>query len=546
MPSKYQIISELAAKTSVASTSSTRRYLDFLRTAANNYKYTYDEQILIHAQKPEATACAEMAVWNRLGRWVNRGTRGIALLSETALPYKLRYVFDVSDTNSYYRREISLWRMRPTLEPAVTEALVNAFGEAPDVSSFVETIMEISATLTEDNLSDYNVMLRDAKTDSLLEDLDDDNLNYRLRFLVQNSVAFMVLTRCGIDPSDYIESDMFAWVIDFNTPDVAAVLGNATSDISEMLLREVERAVRAAEREEKNPARTFASREQPVYDAIENDLNERRNEHEPDISPRRRLSDAGSDSARESDDWEVWNAAARVPAPAPASDLQRNADEREAESASGRDRPVGGRDAGTPDGPDGGIRGRDRDNESRESDGVGRADEQHPEPSRGDDSEPADLRLTEPPAPADGLEHIPYDYEARRETEYYHHDAEKQELIRSSDALKDHRIEIATFFDTHPDARERGSFIKTFYDNVFVEKILSNDQRAGYRAYDEVLHLWRGAYLSMEREAYMRWPSVAQTIYGMMLMNQWLAADEQPLPTEDEQISLIQIGRAHV
>ena len=123
MPSKYQKISNLAAQTSVTATSNTRRYMDFLRTAANNYKYTYEEQILIHAQKPDATACAEMAVWNRLGRWVNRGTRGIALRAETALPYKLRYVFDISDTNSYYNREVNIWRMRPALESAVEESL---------------------------------------------------------------------------------------------------------------------------------------------------------------------------------------------------------------------------------------------------------------------------------------------------------------------------------------------------------------------------------------------------------------------------------------
>ena len=115
MPSKYQKISDLAAQTSVAATSNTRRYLEFLRTAARNYKYTYDEQILIHAQKPEATACADMATWNRLGRWVNRGTRGIALLSESTLPYKLRYVFDISDTNRYYNREVSIWQLRPVM-----------------------------------------------------------------------------------------------------------------------------------------------------------------------------------------------------------------------------------------------------------------------------------------------------------------------------------------------------------------------------------------------------------------------------------------------
>ena len=536
VPSKYQKISDLATQTSVAATSSIRRYLDFLRTAANNYKYTYTEQLLIHAQKPEATACAEMAVWNRLGRWVNRGARGIALLSESTLPYKLRYVFDVSDTNSYYNREITLWRMRPTLEPAVTEALVNAFGETPDVTTFTETVMELSAILAEDNLSDYAAMLRESKTDSLLEDLDDDNLNYRLRFLMQNSVAYMIFTRCGMDPNDYLEPDLFSWVIDFNTPDTAAVLGNAASDISEMLLREVERAVHAAEREQNSPIRTFASPTPLLYDAAERTNTERSDKHEPDLSPRGRVPDARSDPAGESDDWALWNAAARVPAAAPPSDLQRDADERNAEPASGGDRPDSGRDAGAPDGSDGAGRGRDRDAESRESDGVDRADEQHPEPRRGDDPERFDLRIDEPPP----LEDSHHDFNVRREIDYYYHDAEKQELIRSSPALKGHRTEIATFFDTHPDAEERGDFIKGFYDSGPVEMTLSNDQWAGYRAYDDVLHLWRGEYQSREREVYMRWLSVAQTIQGMMLMQQWLDPDEQPLPTENEQLSLIQ------
>ena len=167
---------------------------------------------------------------------------------------------------------------------------------------------------------------------------------------------------------------------------------------------------------------------------------------------------------------------------------------------------------------------------------MGRADEQHSEPRRGDDPERPDLQLNEPPP----LEDSHHDFNARREIDYYYHDAEKQELIRSSPALKDHRTEIATFFDTHPDAEERGDFVKGFFDGAPVEMVLLSDQLAGYHAYDDVLHLWRGEYPSREREVYMRWPSVAQTIHGMMLMQQWLDPDEQPLPTENEQLSLIQ------
>ena len=281
MPSKYQKISDLAAQTSVSATSNPRRYLDFLRTAANNYKYTYEEQILIHAQKPEATACAEMAVWNRLGRWVNRGTRGIALLAEKNLPYKLRYVFDISDTNSYYHREVGLWRMRRQFEPAVEAMLSDTYGEVSERATFEERMMAMSDALVEDNLADYVDQLIAAKENSLLEDLDADNLNYRLRFLVQNSVAYMTLVRCGINPSDQFELSHFSWVGDFNTPAVAAVLGNATSDIAEMFLREVERAVKAAEREEKNSVHTFAPPKPSLYDEPEAELDERSEYDEP-------------------------------------------------------------------------------------------------------------------------------------------------------------------------------------------------------------------------------------------------------------------------
>ena len=274
----------------------------------------------------------------------------------------------------------------------------------------------------------------------------------------------------------------------------------------------------------------------PVYDVAVRIDQERRRENEPDVSSRGRVPDARSDSSGEPDDWSFWNAAARVPAPAPAPDLQRAHDEREAELASGRDRPDSRRDAGASDEPDGAVRGRDRDSESTEPDGVGRKDEQHPEPSRGDDSERSDLRLNDPPP----LEDSHHDFNARSEIDYYYHDAEKQELIRSSSALKNHRTEIATFFDTHSDVEERGNFVKGFYDEAPVEMMLSNDQLAGYHAYDDVLHLWRGEYQNREREVHMRWSSVAQTIYGMMLLQEWLSPEEQPLPTTDEQISLIQ------
>ncbi|UQT50084.1 hypothetical protein M5E87_11255 [Flavonifractor plautii] len=191
---------------------------------------------------------------------------------------------------------------------------------------------------------------------------------------------------------------------------------------------------------------------------------------------------------------------------------------------------------------------------------MGGPDEQHPGSSGGSGADRAGLRghisgpliagEELPQAPVDGtsatagLQNSHHDFNARTDIPYYHEDSEKQELLRISDALKDHRTEIAAFFEAHEGRKERGDFIKGFFDNTYVEKILSNGQRAGYRAWDDVLNLWRGTYLSREKEEFLRWPHVADTIYGMILLHQWLDPDERPLPSEAEQVSLIEQAEA--
>lgn len=181
---------------------------------------------------------------------------------------------------------------------------------------------------------------------------------------------------------------------------------------------------------------------------------------------------------------------------------------------------------------------------------MGEPDEQHPGGSGGDGADRADLQLTSPPEARvedfkvkvgpTGLEVSFHDFTARSGIDYYHEDSEKNELLRTSDALREHRKEIAAFFADHSDSRERGDFVKGFFNNTYVEAILSNGQRAGYRAWDDVLTLWRGSYPSREKEEYLRWPQVANTIEGMILLQQWLSPEEQSLPSEVEQISFIE------
>ena len=275
MPSKYQIISELASQTARDITSKAERYTGFLVTAANNYKYSFKEQLLIHAQKPDATACAEIETWNRLGRWVNKGTRGIALLVDRDTPYKLRHVFDYSDTNSRAGRVVTLWQMRPQYEDAVKESLQDSFGEVELTADFPHFLMEIAKNAVEDNFSDYLSNLQSVKGDSFLEELDDLNLEAWLKDTLRSSVAYMALVRAGYQPSLYFTRDDFSHIYDFNTVPVISVLGAATSDISEMVIREIAETVKGLEKEEKQSNRTFARDRTSEYHESRNNKTER-------------------------------------------------------------------------------------------------------------------------------------------------------------------------------------------------------------------------------------------------------------------------------
>ena len=559
MAKKLDSIVELAAQKTREISANSGNYMAFLTTAAHNFKYNFRDQLLIYAQKPDATACAQIDFWNKHGRYVNRGTRGIALLVDTDQGYKLRYVFDMSDTNSRQGRMIPIWKMEPRYENAVIEALENSYGEFPDRSGLAACLLETAKVIVEDNFGDYFTELRGVKEGSLLEELDDLSTETWFRGLVESSVAFIMLTRCGIDPMDYFSGEDFAHVYDFDTPETLSILGGAVSDIAEMPLREIASTVLSLYRAEQRENRTFAQTpNRPYHDS--RTKQERSIEHGTDISNGGRLPSAQSGSAGGPEGRKIWDAAAQLPSDPQERLLHGDAPQRQAERPSGEDRPAGHGDGGAADGADGAGAGRDGGAESQRSDEVGGPDEQHPGSGGGNGADRASLygRVSDPliageappQAPVDGtsgtagLQNSHHDFDARTDIPYYHEDSEKQELLRISDALKDHRTEIAAFFEAHEGRKERGDFIKGFFDSTYVEKILSNGQRAGYRAWDDVLELWRGAYLSREKEDFLRWPSVADTIYGMILLDQWLDPEEHPMPSEAEQVSLIEQAEA--
>ena len=396
MPSKYKIIMEMASQTARDVTSNVERYTDFLVTAANNYKYSFKEQLLIHAQKPEATACAEIETWNRLGRWVNKGTKGIALLVDRDIPYKLRHVFDISDTNSRAGITITLWQMRPQYEEAVSESLQDSFGEIDGATDFPHLLIEISKNAVDDNLSDYFSDLNAVKGDSFLEDLDDTSLEVWLKDTLKSSVAFMALSRTGYDPHEYFSREDFEHIFDFNTNAVISVLGSATSDISEMVIKEIGETVKELEKEEKQKIRTFADGRTSEYHNSRNDNTERSNEHGTDLHDAGRLPDSRSGSSGEPESWEIWNAASNLPPRAQGRDLHRDDAGRNTEQPFGGSGRTGEPDDGQADRTAQSSERRDRADESGRSDEMGRTDELDSSLGGGSSSERPDLRINLP------------------------------------------------------------------------------------------------------------------------------------------------------
>jgi N12 class adenine-specific DNA methylase/adenine-specific DNA methylase len=395
MPSKYKMIMELASQTARDVTANAETYTDFLVTAANNYKYSFKEQLLIFAQKPDATACADIETWNRLGLWVNKGTKGIALLVDRDVPYKLRHVFDVSDTNSRAGRTITLWQMRPEYEDAVLESLRNSFGEIDEPMDFPRSLIEIAGNAVQDNLSDYLADLVSVKGDSLLEELDETSLEMWLKTTLKNSVAYMALSRAGYDPNRYFGVEDFDHVYDFNTPETISVLGAAASDISEMVLRDMGETVKEQEKE-KRSIRTFEGRGTSEYHNTRNESTERSSDYGTDLHHAGGLYDSQPDRPGEPEAWEIWNAAANIPAPAQGRDLHRNDAERNTEQPSSGGGRAGQSDDGAAHNGDEAAVRRDRTAESGRSDEVGADDERDPSLGGGSSSGQPDLRITLP------------------------------------------------------------------------------------------------------------------------------------------------------
>ena len=406
MAAKYQLITELYRRTGVAVAKNPQAWQGFLASACRNYKCRFDEQLLIYAQRPDAVAVAELNTWNRLfKRWVNKDSKGIAVFDPKGRRNTLKYYFDVSDTHEGYygSRAVPIWQMDRRYEQPVMERLSDRFGgtESGDLAA---VLMETAKNAVEDNLTDYLSQLKGCTKDSFLEGLDDLNIEVIYRRLTANSVAFMLISRCGLDTGDLFEPEDFRDIVNFNTPETLNAIGIATSDISEMALREISAAVRNVQIEARRQNRTFARNITSQYDKgrkqpERSENHERNHLHQtgglsysrPDITDRARASA-----------WQIRFDAQGLSGEAQESDLPQPADIGQTERVSVPDRTDSTFKVGTSD--EAALKGAGRDGgaERKSTDAVGRSDEQHPQSGGGSHLERTDLQLTpQEPEPAE-------------------------------------------------------------------------------------------------------------------------------------------------
>ena len=398
MAAKYQLITELYRRTGVAVAKNPQAWQGFLSSACRNYKCRFDEQLLIYAQRPDAVAVAKLETWNRqFKRWVNKDSKGIAVFDPKGRRNTLKYYFDVSDTHEGYygSRPVPIWQMDERYEQAVMERLSDRFGDV-ESTDLASALMETAKNAVEDNLQDYFSQLKDCTKDSFLEELDDFNIEVIYRRLAANSVAFMLISRCGLDTNEFFDREDFADIVNFNTPATINAIGVATSDIAEMALREISQSIRNVQMAEKDQNRTFEQRTQALYDKG------RQQPERSEYNERNHLQQTGglsysrpniTDRARASA-WQVRFDAQGLSGEAQASDLSQSADIGQAERASARGRADSTPEVGASDEAALSRAGRNRGTERESSDAVGRTDEQHPQPSGGSDTDRTDLQVS--------------------------------------------------------------------------------------------------------------------------------------------------------
>ena len=533
MARKYDLISELYNRTCKTVVSNPQNWQAFLASACRNYKLRYDEQLLVYAQRPDATAVLEIEQWNKIfGRWVNRGARGIAVFAdENRSRQRLTHYFDISDTHeSRYSRTVPIWDMRQEYEADVIETLESTFGEIENKSSLAEAIMGAARNAAEDNIPDYLQDLYYATEGSSFEEVEEDIVAFIYKNVVTNSVAYMMMSRLGVDTDGYFELDDFRDVTNFNTQETLNALGFATSDIAEMGLTEISKTITALNRQN----RIIVGQDRNEYNKVENNDERSVDNERTDLHDGGRLqpSEPETSTAAGSDVGQIRSDEERVSEGTSQSPLLQSPDEGRTDTALGGSGTESQQDGGNNPEPDGTERGSDRTDESGGYDEMGSSDELSSQLGTGNRESGSDIRL----------EYYDRTHEDKS-LPFFGRDEVINEILRTTPHLSASLEEIKDYYERNPDNKDRTEYIKSIFNNDYTELTLEDGRTVGYKTFENVLHLWEGKYDSRTAQSYYDWAVIARHFEAMRLLGE-LSDSIKPLPSMDGQMTFILEGRA--
>ena len=533
MARKYDLISELYNRTCKTVVSNPQNWQAFLASACRNYKLRYDEQLLVYAQRPDATAVLEIEQWNKIfGRWVNRGARGIAVFAdENRSRQRLTHYFDISDTHeSRYSRTVPIWDMRQEYEADVIETLESTFGEIENKSSLAEAIMGAARNAAEDNIPDYLQDLYYATEGSSFEEVEEDIVAFIYKNVVTNSVAYMMMSRLGVDTDGYFELDDFRDVTNFNTQETLNALGFATSDIAEMGLTEISKTITALNRQN----RIIVGQDRNEYNKVENNDERSLDNERTDLHDGGRLqpSEPETSTAAGSDVGQIRSDEERVSEGTSQSPLLQSPDEGRTDTALGGSGTESQQDGGNNPEPDGTERGSDRTDESGGYDEMGSSDELPSQLGTGNRESGSDIRL----------EYYDRTHEDKS-LPFFGRDEVINEILRTTPHLSASLEEIKDYYERNPDNKDRTEYIKSIFNNDYTELTLEDGRTVGYKIFENVLHLWEGKYDSRTAQSFYDWAVIARHFEAMRLLGE-LSDSIKPLPSMDGQMTFILDGRA--
>lgn len=528
MASKLRLITDLYGETLTQISKNPDDWMSFLECAAMNYKYPFNDQVLIYAQRPEAVACAKIEAWNKqVGRWVNRGAKGIALLSEDNGYTNLRYVFDIGDTNSKFGKSFRLWSVPKPYEVDIIESLENKYGELEDKSSLGLAIKSVSKIIVEDNMQDYLEDLKFYRENSSLEPMTDEAVQLLFQNALENSIAFSMIKRCGLNPNDYFTNEDFTPILAFDSYETITRLGVATSEISEMGIREIYNTIKKLRINEINKIRTFDIDKDLSYDVSESRKTvERRNNDEYNLHTQRGLRDTRPSDTREQDSsgGQIRNDEVKVLEREQEISIHDSINEQStsrtldeySRSSNGESRTDSIRNESQ--------REDNRTNETTRPYEMDRLNEQLEDISRGDSSERIDLRLNN------------YD-PSQSKTHYVVVDEKINQILSTTPHLRKSNKEIKDFIQNEKDVAKRAEYLKGIFNKDYTGVIV-DDQMYGYKTFDNGILFWKGNFLSRDIESFVSWEDLTYHYDAMILLNQ-LNDRIEPLPSVTDQLSFI-------